>query len=680
MMIRFQCPSCRAQYQTDENKLAHVNKVTCKKCQSAFEWKEAAVYLTTQAASKKSGEAQAEFTEQQNVSNWLLKERYRIERMIGEGGLATTYQALDLQTERPVAVKVLHLVRMKEWKNLEMFEREAKILQQINHPQIPAYIDYFSVETGSDIQFILVQEYIEGHTLQEIVEKGSQASESTAIKLIRQVANILNYLHALRPPVIHRDINPKNILLGTDKKVYLVDFGAVQEKIRTTGFRESSIVGTCGYAPFEQFNGKAVPASDYYALGGTLLFLLTRKHPSEFPLRNLKPLFHETFQASPVVVQLLDGLLEPDVRKRIASPNEITAIYEPSAVVKKQRTPLRVEQQITKPPQTDIEKEIKSAGHILFRIPMTDARKKQTDLASKDLFQMFKKKKDDKEMVLEFTPQWINFNNVWNVATDSLRTTDITWHIENNVPVLGINTHDGETFYIQANLNVAEVMWLVQELLMHLSTLPGEQRALHDVPKETVPVRRGFFAKLFPPMHLALKRDEHDKTVRFTIPTESELAGCLTMGIALPVMFLTMALPPKIFGPKLGMALLPFLWLFVIGPLLLRLHFLISARTMILEMTPEHIFIKHRLLKWDQQKFPPIPLSALQESDVNWFDQFVNVNKGKRLKLSFGINYRGATYTIDDPKLDSHALECLVQDVRDYIARHSHQTGEEKYV
>lgn len=625
---------------------------------------------------------QTKLSHQQSMMNMVLKERYQIETLIGEGGLGTSYQAIDLQTQRPVAVKVLQLVQMKEWKNLEMFELEAKILRQLKHSQIPAYIDYFLLETASNTQFVLVQEYIEGDTLQHIIDNGGKISEEVSLKLVRQLANILEYLHTLRPPVIHRDITPRNIILGRDKKVYLVDFGAVQEKIRTTFFERSSVVGTCGYTPFEQFNGSAVPVSDYYALGGVLLFVLTHKHPSEFPLKNLKPVLPQTLRLSPKIVQLLDGLLEPDARKRIASPHEIATICESLVAPKeKQPRPLCKEHQIPKPPQTDIIKESKSVGHILFRIPMTAGREKQKDLASRDLLQMFKKKKtDEKELVLELTPQWINFNNIWNVPTDSLRPTGITWFIMNDLPVLGINTQEGETVSVDVNLTENEIRWLISELHQYLSTLPRRESALPEIEDEPVPVRQGFLATLFPPIHLQLTRERRDHALRFTIPIESELTGCLTMALALPIMAMTMALPPKIFGPKLGGALIPFLWLFVVGPLVLRFHFLINTRRTILEVTPEQISFKRRILKWEREIYPSIPLSALQETDVNWFGHLVNANKGKRLKLSFGFNYQGKTYSIEDLKLNAHAVEKLVQDVRDFVARHDRKIeGEEAY-
>ncbi|MDY0095059.1 MAG: serine/threonine-protein kinase, partial [Candidatus Vecturithrix sp.] len=219
----------------------------------------------------------------------ILQHRYRIESILGQGSMGTTYRAMDVQENRVVALKQLHFSRLQEWKPLELFEREAKILQKLNHPRIPTYIDYFTIESSSDAQFILVQEYVDGKTLQHLIEGGWRGTEREILDIFLQLINILAYLHTLHPPVIHRDINPKNLLLSQTNEVYLVDFGAVQEKIRTTFLGGSTIVGTYGYVPFEQFSGQAVPASDYYAAGATLLYMLSHRHPSNFPTEQFKP-------------------------------------------------------------------------------------------------------------------------------------------------------------------------------------------------------------------------------------------------------------------------------------------------------------------------------------------------------------------------------------------------------
>jgi serine/threonine protein kinase len=258
--------------------------------------------------------------------NDVIQDRYEIRSVLGHGSMGKTYRAFDVREQRQVAIKRLHFACLNDWKTLEMFEREAKVLQQLNHPCIPSYLDYFSIEENAMLQFVLVQQYVEGMTLQEHVEAGWHGTESEILSIFSQLIDILTYLHTLHPPVIHRDLTPKNIILSPEKKVFLVDFGAVQDIMRVTFLGGSTIVGTFGYIPFEQFAGCAVPASDYYAAGATLLYLLSHRHPSEFPVERLKIQFQPSLQFSSRVSSLLDKLLEPSVEQRISSKEEVEAV------------------------------------------------------------------------------------------------------------------------------------------------------------------------------------------------------------------------------------------------------------------------------------------------------------------------------------------------------------------
>ncbi len=270
----------------------------------------------------------------------ILQGRYQLEEMLGQGGMGMTHKATDLHTLQTVAVKQLHLSHLKDWKILELFEREANILQQLHHPRLPAYRDYFSIDTERDTQFCLVQDYIEGKTLKQVIEEGWRGTEKEIFDIFRQLVGILAYLHGLRPPVIHRDLNPKNIICAPAKTsgaspfdVYLVDFGAVQDQIRTSEYGGgSTTIGTYGYMPLEQFNGRAVPASDYYALGATLLFMLSHRHPGEFEITDLKIDFRSVLNVSPTMSLLLNGLLEPSAEKRLDSPQEIKALLAQKSV------------------------------------------------------------------------------------------------------------------------------------------------------------------------------------------------------------------------------------------------------------------------------------------------------------------------------------------------------------
>jgi serine/threonine protein kinase len=102
----------------------------------------------------------------------FLKERYKIKDILGHGGFATTYLALDIKTQQRCAIKRLTFQNVKEWKTWELFEREGKILRHLDHPHIPRYIDFFSIEEEGNIELYLVQEYVEGKSLAQLIQDG----------------------------------------------------------------------------------------------------------------------------------------------------------------------------------------------------------------------------------------------------------------------------------------------------------------------------------------------------------------------------------------------------------------------------------------------------------------------------------------------------------------------------
>jgi eukaryotic-like serine/threonine-protein kinase len=241
----------------------------------------------------------------------VVGDRYEILAPLGQGGIGLTYTAMDRHSGTSVALKVLSLRQMTEWKALELFEREAQVLEAIHHPQVPAYIDHFQVDTPGDRRFYLVQELAPGQSLAEWVAAGGRASLAEVCDIATQVLEILNYLHQLTPPVIHRDIKPQNVVRRADGQIYLVDFGAVQTVYRDTLAAGRTMVGTFGYMPPEQFRGQASFGSDLYSLGATLLFLLTHRDPADLPQQRLKIQFRDRVQLPPNFANWLDRILEP---------------------------------------------------------------------------------------------------------------------------------------------------------------------------------------------------------------------------------------------------------------------------------------------------------------------------------------------------------------------------------
>ena len=249
----------------------------------------------------------------------VVRSRYRLDRVLGEGGMGITYAATDLQTGDRVAIKALSFRRMKDWKVLELFEREANVLAHLDHPAIPRYLDYFQIDHDDDRDFYIVQELVEGRSLAQSVDDGWHGNEAEIKKITEQVLEVLIYLHELKPPVIHRDIKPQNIILQPNKKIALVDFGAVQDTYRNTQVGGSTVVGTYGYMPPEQFRGKSVAVTDLYALGATILFLLTGRSPSDFPEIKFKINFRNAVNVSPQFADWLDKMIEPAIEDRFSS-------------------------------------------------------------------------------------------------------------------------------------------------------------------------------------------------------------------------------------------------------------------------------------------------------------------------------------------------------------------------
>ncbi len=267
----------------------------------------------------------------------IIAERYRIIDILGQGGVGITYKAQDLKSSQRVALKALSLRQMGDWKVLDLFEREAKILAQLEHPAIPRYLDYFQVDTLEDRAFYIAQELAEGKSLADLVEIGWRTNEDGVRRIATQILEILVYLHSLKPPVVHRDIKPQNLIWGKDGKIFLVDFGAVQDTYRSTFAKGSTIVGTYGYMAPEQFRGQAVPATDLYGLGATVLFLLTHRSPSDLPQERLKISFRSRIQVSEGFADWLEKMLEPDVEDRFTSAKEALAALQGRMVVAKSR-------------------------------------------------------------------------------------------------------------------------------------------------------------------------------------------------------------------------------------------------------------------------------------------------------------------------------------------------------
>lgn len=202
--------------------------------------------------------------------------KFAVKRELGSGGQGFAYLAQHSDTGAELVLKEFVLpvyVGINERKRaLDLFEKEARLLSRLDHPQIVKLTGFF-VE---DHRAYLALEHIDGESLRDLVSKSGPLSEQKVKELARQMAAILGYLHSRIPAVIHRDFTPDNLILHKDGTLKLIDFNVAQEiQIGTTG----TVVGKRAYIAPEQFRGQATTKSDIYAMGATLYFLLTGQDP-----------------------------------------------------------------------------------------------------------------------------------------------------------------------------------------------------------------------------------------------------------------------------------------------------------------------------------------------------------------------------------------------------------------
>ena len=260
------------------------------------------------------------------MTDKILPGRYEIQRQLRKHAGRQTWLARDLRTQSLVVIKLLTFGSDFEWQDLKLFAREAQILQELSHPAIPRYLDYFELNLSELKGFALVQTYIPAKSLEEYLQAGRTYSEAEVKQIAKALLEVLIYLHERLPPVIHRDLKASNVLLDEGQsarvgQVYLVDFGSVKTAVAQQD-GTMTVVGTYGYMPPEQFGGRAVPASDLYALGATLIHLVTGSHPADLLQDEMKIQFEQLVNLSPAFLDWLKWMTEPSLKHRLASARE----------------------------------------------------------------------------------------------------------------------------------------------------------------------------------------------------------------------------------------------------------------------------------------------------------------------------------------------------------------------
>lgn len=314
----------------------------------------------------------------------MLEEKYNLIKEISNKNFIFTYLFEDKKTSDKFIVK--KFIVYPEFKYLEkIILDEANLLKNLLHQNIPKFINLEKEELNGKINYYLFQEYIEGNNLKELIENNKFFNEEEVINIAIQLTEILIYLHSHSPQILHLDIKPSNIIIDKNNKVYLIDFGAFNkrqlEDISSKGI--STIIGTQGYMPIEQFEGKPIPASDIYSLGLTLVYLLTHKEPLELNRNNLKIEFSANI--SNYFKNILEKMIETDKNKRFQNAIELKSELENSGKVKNVKyidnkdLPEKLKDYLEKDeeliyftkPDTKYYLTIKDFGIYLFAIPWT---------------------------------------------------------------------------------------------------------------------------------------------------------------------------------------------------------------------------------------------------------------------------------------------------------------------
>lgn len=241
--------------------------------------------------------------------------------LIGQGPGTRVYRALGADGES-VVLKTFSLTDAPGWKAHELFGREAKLMQGLQHPCLPRLLSYGSDEQQSWLIFA----YIPGESLAARLEAGWHPDLAEVTDLARQLLELLVWLHERHPPVIHRDIKPSNLILAPDQQLYLIDFGSVLLQLKPGG--GSTVAGTFGYMAPEQFSGRALPQSDLYSTGATLIQLLTGLAPSDLPQERLWLRFEDYLSAPESFKQWLRSLIHPLPEERCPSARQALETLE----------------------------------------------------------------------------------------------------------------------------------------------------------------------------------------------------------------------------------------------------------------------------------------------------------------------------------------------------------------
>ncbi len=269
---------------------------------------------------------------QQDVLQKVLQDRYCILKQLGQGGQGSVYLAEKKTTHERVAIKQLLIQSIKDWRQYDMFQREANALQRLSIKGVAKLHETMELLNIETPMALIIQDYIDGEPMQKFIAQGHRFRIEQIAAILEQLLDILEQLHQQNPPIIHRDLKPSNIILRYEANsdlpsVHLIDFGAVSNPQLKGG--GSTVVGTYGYMAPEQLMGKAEPASDIYSLAIIAVYLMSGVPPEDFVIQDFHVLIEPLLEHLPYeITAVLRQMLEPRIENRLTNTQTIKNFFE----------------------------------------------------------------------------------------------------------------------------------------------------------------------------------------------------------------------------------------------------------------------------------------------------------------------------------------------------------------
>ncbi len=248
----------------------------------------------------------------------VIDGKYEVLKEIGRGGMSIVYLAMDKRLNKQWAIKEIR--KKGSGKNDEIIVNsllaEANMMKKLDHPALPRIVDI--IDNG--ITIYVVMDYIEGESLDKILSEYGAQSEDRVVSWAKQLCDALSYLHTQKPPIIYRDMKPANVMLKPEGNIKIIDFGIARE-YKEQSLADTTVLGTKGYAPPEQYSGQTDARSDIFALGMTMHHLLTGVDPrgggAYAPVRQWNPMLSEGIEI------IIDRCVEPAPENRYQSCTDL---------------------------------------------------------------------------------------------------------------------------------------------------------------------------------------------------------------------------------------------------------------------------------------------------------------------------------------------------------------------